>query len=58
MKIIAAVLQIQDLFNGNFTWQGLLLVVLFVVMGLIAVGFPIFIGYKAFRSKPKKKNDF
>ena len=57
MKISAVLLQIQELFNGEFNWRGLLLLVLFVLMGLIVVGLTIFVGYKAFQPKSKKKND-
>ena len=57
MKIFAVLLQIQELFNGEFNWRGLLLLVLFVLMALIAVGLTVFVGYKAFQPKPKKKND-
>lgn len=57
MKIFAVYLQIRELFNGDFTWQGFLLLALFVLMGLIAVSLPAFVGYKAFQSKPKKKSD-
>lgn len=57
MKVYALLLQIGELFNGEFNWQGLVLLFLFVLMALIAVGFSVFAAYKAFRPKPKKKND-
>lgn len=57
MRIFAVLLQIRELFNGEFSWQGLVLLLLFILMALIAVGFSVFAGYKAFRPKPKKKND-
>ena len=57
MKFFAFLLQIRELFNGEFSWHGLLLLILFVLMGLIAVGFAVFAGYKAFQPKPKKKDD-
>lgn len=57
MKNFAFLLQIQDLFEGRFNWHGLVLLLLFVLMGLIAVIFPVYAGYKAFQSKPKKKDD-
>lgn len=57
MKCFAFLLQIQELFNGEFTWHGLLLLILFVLMALIAIGFTVFAGYKAFQPKPKKKDD-
>jgi len=57
MKAFAVLLQIRELLNGEFTWHGFVLLFLFVLMALIAVGFPIFVGYKAFQSKSKKKDD-
>lgn len=57
MKIFAAFLQIRELFDGDFNWTGLLLLILFLLMGLIAVGFTVFAGYKAFQPKSKKKDD-
>jgi hypothetical protein len=43
------ILQIGELFKGNFNWQGLLLLFLFVLMGAIFVGLSVFLGYKAFK---------
>ncbi len=57
MRVFAVLLQIRELFDGEFNWQGLVLLFLFVLMALIAVGLAIFAGYKAFQPKPKKKND-
>jgi len=57
MKTLVIFLQIRELLNGEFTWHGLVLLFLFALMALIAVGFPVFVGYKAFQSKPKKKDD-
>jgi hypothetical protein len=54
MKMLIFLLQIEELFNGNFNWRGLAQLLLLVLMALIAVGFTIFVGYKAFQSKPKK----
>jgi len=54
MKYIAFLLQIGELLDGQFNWRGLAQLLLLVLMALIAVGFAIFVGYKAFRSKPKK----
>ncbi|MDQ2745808.1 MAG: hypothetical protein M3T96_00915 [Acidobacteriota bacterium] len=47
-------LQIGDLLNGRFSWIGLAQLLLLVAMGLIAVGFAVIVGYKAFQSKSKK----
>jgi hypothetical protein len=55
MKIFAALLQVRELLNGEFSWQGLLQLLLFVLMALIAVGFSVFAAYKAFQPKSKKK---
>ncbi|MCY7348846.1 MAG: hypothetical protein LH614_21870 [Pyrinomonadaceae bacterium] len=57
MKIFAVLLQIQELFNGEFNWRGLLLLLLFVLMGLIAVGLTVFASYKVFQPKSKNKKD-
>ena len=51
MKIFAFLLQIEELFNGHFNWRGAVQLLLFVAMGLIAAGFTIFVGYKAFKAK-------
>jgi hypothetical protein len=53
MKNIALLLQIGELFNGRFTWRGLFHLFLFVLMGAIIVGFAVFAGYQAFRSRKK-----
>ncbi len=57
MKILAAALQIQELLDGNFNWQGFVLLFLFVLMGLIAIVFPIYAGYKAFQKPPQNRDD-
>lgn len=54
---IALFLQIGELFRGEFNWRGLLHLVLFIVMGLIVIGFGAFVGYKALQSERKKKDD-
>ena len=51
MKLLAFLLQIGELFDGHFNWGGLVQLLLFVLMALIAVGFAILVGYKAFQSK-------
>jgi hypothetical protein len=53
MAFMFLILQIGDLFNGNFNWRGVFHLFLFIVMGLIVVGFSGFIITKAFKS-PKK----
>lgn len=55
MKNSVFLVQIRDLLNGEFTWQGFVLLFLFGLMALIAVGLPVFVGYQVFRSKPKKE---
>lgn len=57
MKYQAILLQIGELFEGHFNWRGLFHLVLFLLMGLIVIGFSIYIGYKAFQSERKKKYD-
>ena len=54
MKNLALFLQIGELFKGNFNWHGAFHLFLFIVMGLLAVGFSVFIVYKAFGSNDKK----
>lgn len=51
MKYFLMLLQIGELFEGHFNWRGLAQLLLFVAMALIAVGFTVFVGYKAFQSK-------
>ncbi|MGI9035703.1 MAG: hypothetical protein ACR2GD_06660 [Pyrinomonadaceae bacterium] len=51
----ALFLQIGDLFEGHFNWRGAFYLFLFILMGLLIVGFAVFTGYKTFSSKPKKK---
>lgn len=57
MKIFLTFLQIGDLFAGHFNWYGLFLLLLFVLMALTAIGFAVFVGYKAFQPKRGKKDD-
>ncbi len=57
MKIFAFLLQIRELFNGEFNWLGLFLLILFVLMGLVFVGFTVYASFKAFQPKSKKKDD-
>lgn len=54
MKSLTFLLQIGELFEGHFNWRGLAQLLLLILMALIAVGFTVFVGYKAFQSKPKK----
>jgi len=53
--IFAAViwLQIGELFKGNFNWQGVYHLFLFVLMAIILSGLSVFLGYKTFKSKDK-----
>ena len=57
MKTFFAFLQIRELFEGHFNWDGFLALILFLLMGLTTIGFASFVGYKAFQSKRKKKDD-
>lgn len=54
---IVLFLQIGELFRGNFNWRGLLHLGIFILIGLIIVGFSVLVGYKAFQSERKKKDD-
>lgn len=54
MSNFAFLLQIGELFDGHFNWRGLVQLLLLVLMGLIAVAFAVFVGYKAFQPKSKK----
>lgn len=54
MKFFAIFWQIGELFKGNFNWQGVYHLLLFILMALILGGLTIFLGVKAF-SKPKDK---
>jgi hypothetical protein len=52
MSFLIFILQIGELFRGNFNWRGAFHLFLFILMGAIFGGLAIFLGYKAF--KPKK----
>ena len=39
------------------SWKTVLPWLLILLMGLIAVGFTVFVGYKAFRGKTNRKDD-
>ncbi len=53
MRYFLAFLQIGELFAGHFNWRGLAQLFLLIAMALIAIGFAVFVGYKAFRTKRK-----
>jgi hypothetical protein len=55
MNCLIIFLQIGELFEGKFNWRGLFLLFLFLLMGLIVVGFSALFIFKAFSSK--NKND-
>jgi hypothetical protein len=57
MNCLAVFLQIGELFKGNFNWRGLFQLILFLLMGSVVVGFSVVLGYKAFKSEKKKKDD-
>ena len=52
MNLFAFILQIGELLKGNFNWQGVYHLFLFILMAAILGGLSIFLGVKAF--KPKK----
>lgn len=54
MQSLIFLLQIGDLFHGKFTWRGVYLLFLFILMASVILGFMGFIGYKAFFSKPRE----
>lgn len=56
MRNFILLLQIGDLFQGNFNWRGAVQLCLFILMGAVIVGVAGFTGYKAF-SKPQKKDN-
>ncbi len=53
MKFSAVILQIGELFRGNFNRQGVLILFLFILMGAFLVGLCAFLGFKAFKTKGK-----
>ncbi len=53
MAFLFLLLQIGELFNGNFNWRGVFHLFLFIVMGLLLVGFCWFMFAKAFKSQQK-----
>ena len=54
---MAFILFYVDDLIGTFSWKSVLPVILIFLMGLIAVSFAVFVGYKAFRGKANKKDD-
>ena len=53
MIFLAFFLQIGELFKGNFNWQGVVHLFLFLLMGAILLGVGGLITYQAFKSKNK-----
>jgi len=53
MSFFAILLQIGELFKGNFNWQGVYHLLLFILMAAILGGLTIFLGIKAFKPKDK-----
>ena len=53
MTMLAFLLQIGDLVNGKFTWRGFIQLTIFVLMGLVVVGFGIMIVYNVIKSLRK-----
>ncbi len=56
MNFLLTLLQIGELFDGKFTWRGVVHLGFFIFLGLIFVSFSVWIGYKALsQSKNKEK---
>lgn len=53
MRFFVIILQIGELFRGNFNWLGVYHLVLFILMAGFLVGLGVFLGYKAFKPKDK-----
>ena len=51
MNLLMFILQIGELFRGNFNWQGVYHLFLFILMAAFLGGLTVFLGYKAFKSK-------
>jgi hypothetical protein len=51
MSFCVFIVQIGELLKGNFNWQGVYHLFLFLLMGGLLVGLSVFLGYKAFKSK-------
>lgn len=51
--VFVMLMQIGELFKGNFNWQGVYHLLLFILMAAILGGLTIFLGLKAFKSKDK-----
>lgn len=51
MSLSAFILQIGELFKGHVNRAGLYHLFLFLLMGGVFLGFAVFLGYKAFKSK-------
>jgi hypothetical protein len=52
--MILLLLQIGDLFRGEFNWRGIFHLFLFFVMGFIVVSFSVFLIRSAFKSNSRK----
>jgi fatty-acid desaturase len=51
--MILLLAQIGELLKGNFNWQGVYHLFLFILMAAILGGLTVFLGYKAFKQKDK-----
>lgn len=51
--VFVMLFQIGELFRGNFNWQGVYHLFLFILMAAILGGLTIFLGLKAFKQKDK-----
>jgi hypothetical protein len=50
-------LQIGELFKGNFNWRGVLHLTVFIIMGLIIIGFSAFFIWVVLKSGKKKSQN-
>lgn len=55
MNFLLLLLQIGDLFKGNFNWRGFIQLTIFIVMGLIVVGIGAVIVYKVIQAARNKQ---
>ena len=54
MNFTILLIQIGELFNGNVNWRGVLHLTLFIIMGLIVIGFSVFFVRAVMKAKNKK----
>jgi hypothetical protein len=54
MTFLGLALQIGDLINGKFNWRGVFHLSLFIIMGLIVIGFSSFLIRVVWKSEKDK----